>query len=88
VASYTEKKFVFDLNPRQFEPAKLRSELREAGFDRLVEQPFFVPQTHALPRPAAAALEAAEQVKPLARLLLAVRFTYLCAAFRSPRHPG
>jgi SAM-dependent methyltransferase len=82
LAGYTEKKFVFDLNPRRFAPATLRSELRDAGFDRLALRAFFVPQTYALPRPLAAILNAAEHVPALTRLLLAFRFTYICAAFR------
>jgi hypothetical protein len=36
----------------------------------------------ALPRAAAAALQALERSGPLARVLLAFRFSYLCAAFR------
>jgi SAM-dependent methyltransferase len=82
VAGYTEQKFVFDLNPRQFPLAALRSELRAAGFERLATRAFFVPQTHVLPPPAAALLRAAEGVRPLARALLRFRFTYICAAFR------
>jgi SAM-dependent methyltransferase len=82
VAGYTEKKLVFDLNPRQYELADVRADLEAAGFDRLALRPFFVPQTVRLPRAAATALIALERSGPLARLLLRVRFTYLCAAFR------
>jgi hypothetical protein len=49
IASFTEKKLVFDLNPRRFRLAEVRSELRAAGFDRLDVHPFFVPQRVALP---------------------------------------
>jgi SAM-dependent methyltransferase len=80
IAGYTEKKLVFDLNPRQYALAEVREDLRAAGFDRLALRPFFVPQTRALPAPAAAALRAAEQSGPFARFFLRFRFTYLCAA--------
>jgi SAM-dependent methyltransferase len=82
VAGYTEKKLVFDLNPRQYALAEVRDDLRAAGFDRLALRPFFVPQTHALTAPVAALLRAAELSGPLARLALRFRFTYLCAANR------
>ena len=85
VAGYTERKFVFDLNPRQYRVEDVRADLAAAGFDRLVLRPFFSPQRLSLPRPAAAALTALERSGPLARLLLAVRFSYLCAAFRAGR---
>jgi SAM-dependent methyltransferase len=79
VAGYTDKKLVFDLNPRQYRLEDVRADLRGAGFDRLALRPFFAPQTRRLPRAAVVALE---RSGPLARLLLRFRFTYLCAAFR------
>ena len=82
VAGYTERKLVFDLNPRQFALSDVRADLEAAGFDRLTLRPFFVPQTSRLPRPALRALVALERSGPLARLALRFRFTYLCAAFR------
>ena len=85
VAGYTERKFVFDLNPRQYRVEDVREDLRAAGFDGLVLRPFFSPQRLALPRPAAALLRALERSGPFARLLLAFRFSYLCAAFRAGR---
>jgi SAM-dependent methyltransferase len=85
VAGYTERKLVFDLNPRQYRVEDVRGELAAAGFNRLELRPFFSPQRVALPRPAAAALRALERSGPLARLLLAARFSYLCAAFRGGR---
>ena len=83
IAGYTEKKLVFDLNPRQYVLREVRADLRAAGFDRLELRPFFVPQTRALPAELAALLRAAELGGPLARLVLRFRFTYLCAASRS-----
>ncbi len=80
VASYTERKLVFDLNPRQYRLDDVRADLRAAGFARLELRPFFVPQTVALPRAAVAALRVAERSGPAARLALRFRFTYLCAA--------
>lgn len=83
VAGYTERKLVFDLNPRQYRLADVRADLVAAGFDRLALRPFLVSQTVALPRPLAAALRAGERIGPLARLALRFRFTYVCAAYRS-----
>ena len=82
VAGYTERKLVFDLNPRQYRLDDVRRELEAAGFDTLALRPFFAPQRVRLPRAAVAALHALERSGPLARVLLAVRFSYLCAAFR------
>ena len=83
VAGFTEKKLVFDLNPRRYPLAEVRSELAAAGFDRLDLHPFFVPQHVALPRPLPRMLTAAESVGPLAAALLRFRFSYVCAASRS-----
>ena len=83
IASYTEKKLVFDLNPRQYRLEDVRSDLRAAGFDRLDRRPFFAPQTVALRGPLARAAYALERTGPLARAALRVRFTYLCAASRA-----
>jgi SAM-dependent methyltransferase len=85
VAGYTERKFVFDLNPRQYRVDDVRRDLVSAGFDRLELRPFFVPQRVALPG-VASALRCVERGGPLARLLLALRFSYLCAAFRDGRN--
>jgi SAM-dependent methyltransferase len=81
VAGFTEKKLVFDLNPRQYRLDDVRSDLRTAGFGRLEVRPFLVPQRFALPAPVAFALEALEPTL-LARLALRFRFTYVCAASR------
>ena len=86
VAGYTERKFVFDLNPRQYRLEDVRYDLRAAGFDQLELRPFFSPQRVSLPGPVAAALHALELSGPVARLLLAVRFSYLCAAYRGGRN--
>lgn len=82
VAGYTERKLVFDLNPRQYRLEDVVADLRAAGFSRVDVRPFFSPQNRALPRRLAAALELAERSGPLARLALRFRFTYLCAASR------
>jgi SAM-dependent methyltransferase len=78
-ADYTERKLVFDLNPRQYRVEDVTRDLRAAGFARVELRPFFTPQTHALPRPLAAAVEAAERVGMLARAALRFRFTYVVA---------
>jgi hypothetical protein len=83
VASYTEKKVLFDLDPRRGSLDALRVDLRAAGLDRLETRPFFVPQHGRLPGPLAAALQAAETVAPLARLVLRLRFSLVCAAYRA-----
>lgn len=85
VAGYTTGKLVFDLNPRQYRVEDIRADLLAAGFDRLELRPFFASQRVSLPRPAAALLRALERSGPVARLLLSVRFSYLCAAFRGGR---
>jgi hypothetical protein len=80
VARYTEKKLVFDLNPRQYDVDEVRADLAATGFDFVALHPFFVPQTRALPAPLAGLLRAAERSGPLARAALRFRFTYLVAA--------
>jgi SAM-dependent methyltransferase len=86
VAGYTERKFVFDLNPRRYRVDDVRADLRAAGFDEFELRPFFSPQRIAIPRPLSSALQALERSGPLARLLLSVRFSYLCAAFRGGKN--
>jgi SAM-dependent methyltransferase len=86
VAGYTERKLVFDLNPRQYRVRDVEQDLRAAGFDRLELRPFFSPQRMSLPRPVAALLRGLERSGPLARLVLALRFSYLCAAFRGGKN--
>jgi hypothetical protein len=83
VVSYTDKKLVFDLNPRQYRVEDVRADLAAAGLTRVELRPFFSPQRVALVRPVAAALRAAERSGPLARLALRVRFSYMVAASRS-----
>jgi SAM-dependent methyltransferase len=82
VATYTEKKLVFDLNPRQYSLDDVRADLAAVGFGRLDVRPFFSPQRVALPAPVAAAARIAERIGPLARLALRYRFTYMCSAAR------
>jgi SAM-dependent methyltransferase len=81
-AGFTERKLVFDLNPRQYAPGDVEADLRAAGLGGVAMRPFFVPQTRALPRPVGALLVAAERSGPLARLALRYRFTYVVAAWR------
>ncbi len=82
VARFTERKLVFDLNPRQYRPDVVTAEHAAAGFQRVVLRPFFVPQTRRLPPPVVSVARAAERTGPLARLVLRRRFTYLVAACR------
>lgn len=85
VAGYTERKLVFDLNPRQYGVEEVREDLRAAGFDALELRPFFAPQRVSLPGAAVWTLHTLERSGRLARALLAFRFSYLCAAFRGGR---
>ena len=77
IAGYTTRKFVFDLNPRQYELDDVRADLAAAGLDRLSVRPFFTPQTRA-PFPG---LQLLEWSGPVARMILRVRFTLICAAW-------
>jgi SAM-dependent methyltransferase len=82
VAGYTQRKLVFDLNPRQYRLEDVRADLAAAGFGALALRPFLVPQTVALPGAVRRLAIAAERSGPLARVLLRARFSYVCAAFR------
>jgi SAM-dependent methyltransferase len=81
-AGFTEKKLVFDLNPRQYRVGDVVGDLRAAGFGAVELRPFFVPQTVSLPGPLLAAAKAFERSGPIARIALRARFTYLVAASR------
>jgi SAM-dependent methyltransferase len=80
VAEFTEKKLVFDLNPRQYALDDVVADLEAAGLTHVDLQPFFVPQTVSLPRPLVGIARAFEHSGPLARFALRFRFTYLVAA--------
>ncbi|HEY7604515.1 MAG TPA: class I SAM-dependent methyltransferase [Gaiellaceae bacterium] len=82
VGGYTQRKLVFDLNPRQYALADVLADLEAAGWPHVSLRPFFVPQTRALPGPVGAALILAERSGVPARLALRHRFTYLVAAGR------
>jgi SAM-dependent methyltransferase len=82
VSQYTEKKLVFDLNPRQYRIDDVLADLRDVGLASIALRPFFVPQTVALPGPALAVAKGLERSGPLARLALRFRFTYFVAASR------
>jgi SAM-dependent methyltransferase len=82
VARFTEKKLVFDLNPRQYRLDDVLADLSAAGLGRVALRPFFVPQTVALPRPVVTLATSLERSGPLARLALRFRFTYFVAASR------
>jgi hypothetical protein len=82
VAGYTERKLVFDLNPRQYAVENVVADLRAAGLPNVALRPFFVPQTRALPGPVGAAPVVAERGGPLARPALRFRFTYLVVSWR------
>jgi SAM-dependent methyltransferase len=81
-AGFTDKKLVFDLNPRQYRVEEVLGDLRAAGFGVSELRPFFVPQTVSLPGPVLGLAKTLERSGPLARAALRVRFTYLVAASR------
>jgi SAM-dependent methyltransferase len=80
VRGYTQRKLVFDLNPRQYRLDDVRADLRAAGFAQLEIRPFFAPQRVRLPAPLTGGLHRLEGRRAVARLLLRFRFTYVCAA--------
>jgi hypothetical protein len=80
VAGYTERKLVFDLNPRQYPVEGVLDDLRRAGLENVALRPFFVPQRVALPGVVLPMARALERSGPPARLALRFRFTYLVAA--------
>jgi trans-aconitate methyltransferase len=82
VASYTERKLVFDVNPRQYMLADVARDLRAAGFEHVAARPFFVPQRVSL-GPLAPIARLAEHVTPLAHGVLRFRFTYVVTGSRS-----
>ena len=82
VAGFTEKKIVFDVNPRQYALADVVRDVRAAGFDHVSARPFFVPQNVSL-GPLAVAARLLERLPLLARAILRYRFTYVVVGSRS-----
>ena len=82
VRTYTKKKLVFDLNPRQYRVADVREDVLAAGYGRFELQPLFVSQRFAVAPSLGRALRRLEHVGPVSRALLRFRFTYVCAASR------
>ena len=80
VAGYTERKLVFDLNPRQYRLEDVLGDLRATGWPNVALRPVLRPADARAPGPVGKALVAAERSGPLARLALRYRFTYLVAA--------
>ena len=79
VRGFTQRKLVFDLNPRQYPVERIVAELESAGFARVALRPFLVPQTKRVPVAALGLVGVLERTPP-ARLALRRRFTYLVAA--------
>jgi SAM-dependent methyltransferase len=82
LASFAEKKVVFDADPRRYPPKRIRADLAAAGLGEVALHPFFVPQHAALPAAAARLLAAAEGIEPLARAVLRRRFNVIVSAWR------
>jgi SAM-dependent methyltransferase len=83
VADYTTTKVVFDVLPREQSLDDIRAAALGAGFATFDVRPFFVPQSRRLPPAAAAALELAERIPPVANRLLRARFSVVCAASKA-----
>ncbi len=81
-AGHTQRKLVFDFNPRQFPVERVTADLHAAGFAHVALRPFFIPSTKSLPRPALALGRLLERSGPLARAALRFRFMYLAVAWR------
>jgi len=80
VAAYTQKKVVFDFNPRMHDAAEIERDLRLAGLQLAERRGYLVPQSFRLPRPLAAALRKLEPLDAAAALVLRVRGQWLYAA--------
>jgi len=83
VATYTRKKLVFDVSPRRFSVDEVLADLRAAGYERVVLQPFFLPQRHRVPRVLAAVLRRVERTPRLARAVLRVHGILIVSASAS-----
>jgi SAM-dependent methyltransferase len=82
LASFSERKIVFDADPRRYPLERIREDLRAAGLPGMDVRPFFVPQHRALPASAAAVLALLERRPLAARLVLARRFNVIVAGYR------
>lgn len=80
VASYTQRRLVFDLNPRQYAPTDVVRDLHAAGWSDVTLRPFFVPQRVSLPGPTHVLARILERSGPVARAILRARFTYVVSA--------
>lgn len=80
VASYTQRRLVFDLNPRQYAPTDVVRDLHAAGWSDVTLRPFFVPQRVSLPGPTHVLARLLERSGPVARAILRTRFTYVVSA--------
>lgn len=79
VRGFTQRKFVFDVDPRAERVAAMVEELRETGWTQIRLTPFLTPQRGVLPRPLQQALYLLEPL-PGARLLTRIRFPLLVSA--------
>jgi SAM-dependent methyltransferase len=69
IASYTQKKFVFDFRQMENSAESVLADLREAGFVRIELKPFFLPQRRALPGLVLPLLGVVERTGPVAMAL-------------------
>jgi predicted TPR repeat methyltransferase len=81
-AEFTDRKLMFDFNPRQYAVEDVVADLHAAELRQVELRPFFVPLTFTLPRAALAVGRVLERSGPLARLILRFKFSYIVAAWR------
>lgn len=79
VRDFTQRKFVFDVDPRAEPVAAMVEELRETGWRQIRLTPFLTPQRGVLPSPLQRALHLLEPL-PGARILTLIRFPLLVSA--------
>ena len=82
VAGFTEKKLVFDLNPRQYRLDDVLAELGAAGFPRVELRPLLRPADATAPPHRRSVAQNAGALGPLARLASACGSPAVVAALR------
>jgi SAM-dependent methyltransferase len=79
VRGFTEKKLVFDFDPRAYATEQVLADVAAAGWRDVVVRPFLLPQRRRFPAPVASVLAALEPL-PGARALTRLRFPLLVSA--------
>jgi SAM-dependent methyltransferase len=79
VRGYTQKKLVFDFDPRAYAAGDVLADVAAAGWRDVVVRPFLLPQRRHVPAPLASVLASLESL-PGARVLTRLRFPLLVSA--------